>query len=51
MGHISIPQSDLHYILQTDVGVTHFHSGMSHEEDQLIPNIYQYIQVSVGNSL
>ena len=30
---------------QTDVGVTHFRSGMSHEEDQLIPNLYRYIQV------
>ena len=45
MGHILIPQSDLRYSQQTDVGVTHFRSGMSHEEDQLIPNIYRYIQV------
>lgn len=29
---------------QTDVGITHFRSGMSHEEDQLIPNLYRYIQ-------
>ena len=29
---------------QDDVGVTHFRSGMSHEEDQLIPNLYRYIQ-------
>ena len=28
---------------QTDVGITHFRSGMSHEEDQLIPNLYRYI--------
>ncbi|TXG48286.1 hypothetical protein EZV62_027580 [Acer yangbiense] len=27
-------------------GVTHFKSGMSHEEDQLIPNLYRYIQLS-----
>ncbi|ESW21631.1 hypothetical protein PHAVU_005G086200, partial [Phaseolus vulgaris] len=40
MGHILIPQSDLRYSQQTDVGVTHFRSGMSHEEDQLIPNLY-----------
>lgn len=46
MGHILIPQSDLRYSQQTDVGVTHFRSGMSHEEDQLIPNLYRYIQVS-----
>lgn len=45
MGHILIPQSDLRYSKQTDVGVTHFRSGMSHEEDQLIPNLYRYIQV------
>ncbi|KAD4585392.1 hypothetical protein R6Q59_035988 [Mikania micrantha] len=44
MGHILIPQSDLRYSRQTDVGVTHFRSGMSHEEDQLIPNLYRYIQ-------
>lgn len=46
MGHILIPQSDLRYSQQTDVGVTHFRSGMSHEEDQLIPNLYRYIQVT-----
>ncbi|KAJ4851631.1 hypothetical protein Tsubulata_023000, partial [Turnera subulata] len=44
MGHISIPQSDLRYNQQTDVGVTDFRSGMSNEEDQLIPNLYRYIQ-------
>ncbi|ONK57280.1 uncharacterized protein A4U43_C10F18450 [Asparagus officinalis] len=44
MGHILIPQSDLWYSQQTDVGVTHFRSGMSHEEDHLIPNLYRYIQ-------
>ncbi|ONI18565.1 hypothetical protein PRUPE_3G223400 [Prunus persica] len=32
------------YSQQTDFGVTHFRSGMSHEEDQLIPNLYRYIQ-------
>lgn len=45
MGHILIPQSDLRYSQQTDVGVTHFRTGMSHEEEQLIPNLYRYIQV------
>jgi len=44
MGHVLIPQSDLRYSRQTDTGVTHFRSGMSHEEDQLIPNLYRYIQ-------
>ena len=24
--------------------VTHFRAGMSHEEDQLIPNLYRYLQ-------
>jgi hypothetical protein len=45
MGHILIPQSDLRYSQQTDLGVTHFRAGMSHEEEQLIPNLYRYIQV------
>ncbi|KAL9325560.1 hypothetical protein ACSQ67_006205 [Phaseolus vulgaris] len=48
MGHILIPQSDLRYNQQTNVGVTHFKSGMSHEEDQLIPNLYRYIQVNLN---
>jgi len=38
-------QSDLRYSQQTDLGVTHFRAGMSHEEEQLIPNLYRYIQV------
>merc|ERR1739838_676845 len=44
MGHVLIPQSDLRWSKQTDLGITHFRSGMSHEEDQLIPNLYRYIQ-------
>lgn len=44
MGHILIPQSDLRYSKQTETGITHFRCGMSHEEDQLIPNLYRYIQ-------
>jgi len=43
MGHVLIPQSDLRWSKQTDLGTTHFRSGMSHEEDQLIPNLYRYI--------
>ncbi|VDM04852.1 unnamed protein product [Schistocephalus solidus] len=42
MGHVLIPQSDLRWSKQTDVGITHFRSGMSHNEDQVIPNIYSY---------
>ncbi|KAF9616743.1 hypothetical protein IFM89_032262, partial [Coptis chinensis] len=48
MGHILIPQSNLRYNQQTDVGVTHFRSGMSHEEDQLILNLYRYILTEAG---
>ncbi|KAJ3320388.1 Pre-mRNA-processing-splicing factor 8 [Boothiomyces sp. JEL0866] len=44
MGHVLIPQSDLRWSKQTDTGITHFRSGMSHEEDQTIPNLYRYIQ-------
>ncbi|XP_019086272.1 PREDICTED: pre-mRNA-processing-splicing factor 8A-like [Camelina sativa] len=44
MSHILIPQSDIRYSRQTDVGVTHFRSGMSQEEDMKIPNLYRYIQ-------
>lgn len=41
---MSCLQSDLRWSKQTDVGITHFRSGMSHDEDQLIPNLYRYIQ-------
>jgi len=45
MGHVLIPQSDLRVAKQTDAGgITHFRSGLSHDEDQLIPNLYRYIQ-------
>jgi pre-mRNA-processing factor 8 len=44
MGHVLIPQSDLRWSKQTDMGITHFRSGMSHDEDQVIPNLYRYIQ-------
>jgi pre-mRNA-processing factor 8 len=43
MGHVLIPQSDLRWSKQTDVGITHFRSGMSHDEDQVIPNLFRYI--------
>lgn len=43
--HLVLPPSlSLRWSKQTDVGITHFRSGMSHEEDQLIPNLYRYIQ-------
>ena len=45
MGHVLIPQSDLRWSKQTDVGITHFRSGMSHDEDQLIPNLYRYVVI------
>ncbi|OAF70592.1 Splicing factor Prp8 [Intoshia linei] len=43
MGHVLIPTSDLRWSKQTDTGITHFRSGMTHDEDQLIPNLYRYI--------
>eukprot|EP01129_Flabellula_baltica_P001911 TRINITY_DN11807_c0_g1_i1.p1 TRINITY_DN11807_c0_g1~~TRINITY_DN11807_c0_g1_i1.p1 ORF type:complete len:2342 (+),score=510.21 TRINITY_DN11807_c0_g1_i1:47-7072(+) len=44
MGHVLIPQSDLRYAKLTDKDPTHFRSGLSHDEGQLIPNLYRYIQ-------
>ncbi|RKP19772.1 PROCN-domain-containing protein, partial [Rozella allomycis CSF55] len=44
MGHVLIPASDLRFSKQTDTGITHFRSGLSHDEDQFIPNLYRYIQ-------
>ena len=45
MGHVLIPQSDLRYSRQTDAGgVSHFRAGMSNNEDQMIPNLYRYLQ-------
>ena len=41
--HILIPTSDKRWSKQTDVGVTHYRSGMTHDEDTLIPNIFRYI--------
>ena len=34
----------IHRSKQTEGGITHFRSGMSHEADQTIPNLYRYIQ-------
>ena len=44
MGHVLIPQSDLRYSKQTEMGVTHFRAGLSHDKDQLIPNLFRYLQ-------
>ena len=41
--HILIPTSDKRWSKQTDVGVTHYRAGMSHDEETLIPNIFRYI--------
>ena len=41
--HILIPASDLTWSRQTDTGITHFRSGMSHEGEQSIPTIFRYI--------
>ncbi|CAF2078067.1 unnamed protein product [Rotaria magnacalcarata] len=43
VGHISIPQSDLRWSKQTNVGITHFCSRMNHDEDQLILILYPHI--------
>ena len=42
MGHVLIPQSDLRWSQQVDTGVTHYRSGMSHDQDQLIPTLHRY---------
>ena len=34
----------LHFLTSLLVSVTHFRAGMSHEEDQLVPNLYRYLQ-------
>ncbi|KAG2116967.1 U5-snRNA binding site 2 of PrP8-domain-containing protein, partial [Suillus clintonianus] len=44
MVHVLIPQIDLRWSKQTDVGVTYFRAGMTHEENQLILNLYRYLQ-------
>ena len=41
--HILIPASDLTWSKQTDTGVTHFRSGMTHEDEKLIPTIFRYV--------
>lgn len=44
MGHILIPQSDLRWSKQTDIGISHFRAGMTHEAANIIPNLFRYIQ-------
>ena len=46
MGHILIPQSDLRWSKQTDIGITQIRSEISHDEDQLIPNLYRWVFIS-----
>ncbi|SCU79447.1 LADA_0B00716g1_1 [Lachancea dasiensis] len=41
--HILIPASDLTWSKQTDTGITHFRSGMTHEDEKLIPTLFRYI--------
>ncbi|KAJ3573107.1 hypothetical protein NPX13_g4824 [Xylaria arbuscula] len=41
--HILIPASDKRWSQQTDLGVTHYRAGMTHDEETLIPNIFRYI--------
>ena len=51
MGHVLIPQSDLRWSKQTDAGITHFRSGMSHDDDQLIPNLYRSVIITTYNNM
>ena len=44
MAHALIPASDRRWAAQTTAEITHFRSGMSHDSDTLIPNLYRYIQ-------
>lgn len=44
MGHILIPTSDLRWSAQTaQGGITHFRSGMTHDEGTLLPNLFRYM--------
>lgn len=43
MSHMLIPASDLRWSKQVDAGITHFRSGLSSGDEQLIPNLYRYI--------
>ena len=44
MGHVLIPQSDRRYGKETTLAATHFRAGMTHGEDEDIPNLYRYLQ-------
>lgn len=43
MGHILIPIGDLRFCSHVLYGDSHFRTGLSHDDDQLIPNLYRYI--------
>lgn len=45
MGYVFIFQFDFRWFKQIDVGIIYFCLGMSYEEDQLIFNLYCYIQL------
>lgn len=44
MGHVLIPQADRRWGKETTMETSHFRAGMSHEDNQLIPNLYRYLQ-------
>ncbi|RAL68431.1 hypothetical protein DID88_007160 [Monilinia fructigena] len=48
--HILIPTSDKRWSKQTDVGVTHYRAGMSHDEDTLIPNIFRNVKRQISKN-
>ncbi|CAB4409263.1 unnamed protein product [Rhizophagus irregularis] len=45
MRHVFILQSNLRWSKQTETQIMHFRAKISHEEDQLIPNLFRYLQL------
>jgi pre-mRNA-processing factor 8 len=42
-GHITTESTRKIGTSMPRTGITHYRSGLSHEEDQLIPNLYRYV--------
>ena len=53
MGHILIPQSDLRYSQQTDLGVTHFRAGvpadLCHRNSPLMTNTLRCVHCQAAH--
>ncbi|PKY52297.1 hypothetical protein RhiirA4_496196 [Rhizophagus irregularis] len=45
MRHVFILQSNLRWSKQTETQIMHFRAKISHEKDQLIPNLFRYLQL------